>query len=104
MDRYRREADEALDQLSAHAGENAELSAAVEFAARRVALDPLNEPAHRQLMLAYSRAGDRPRALAQYGELTRILSDELAVEPLPETTALDESIRHGHSSTGTDTR
>jgi DNA-binding SARP family transcriptional activator len=94
-DRYRRAADQALDRLSADAGENGKPTAAVEFAARRVALDPLNEPAHRQLMSAYARAGDRPRALAQYDELTRLLSAELAVEPLPETKELHESIREG---------
>ena len=72
-----------------------ELSAAVEFRGTSVALDPLNEPAHRQLMVACSRAGDRPRALAQYGELTRSLADDSPSSRYRRRMRLYESVRHG---------
>jgi len=64
----------------------------VHYARRLVALEPLSEEAHRELMRLCSLAGQRNRALAQYEELINVLRDELGVEPLAETRALYESI------------
>ena len=58
---------------------------AIPYARRRLALDPLHEPAHRQLMELYAVAGQRSAALRQYQECVRILDDELGVEPSEET-------------------
>lgn len=66
---------------------------AVELARRWLALDQLQEPAHRLLMELYFESGERSAALLQYRECVRILDAELGVVPLEETTALYESIR-----------
>jgi DNA-binding SARP family transcriptional activator len=69
--------------------------AAQPHARRRLALDPLHEPAHRQLMALYAQAGQRSAALRQYRECARILDEELGLAPDSETTALHEQIRSG---------
>ncbi|TMR05620.1 hypothetical protein ETD86_53040, partial [Nonomuraea turkmeniaca] len=57
--------------------------------ARLVAeLDPYDEEAHRLLIMALARAGNRGAALACYDDLRRRLADELGVEPAPETAAV----------------
>lgn len=66
---------------------------AIEYARRWVALDPLHEPAHRDLMLLYARDGQRAAALRQYRECVRQLDTELGVAPLPETTELYRAIQ-----------
>ncbi|MFN8445582.1 MAG: BTAD domain-containing putative transcriptional regulator [Caldilineaceae bacterium] len=63
-------------------------------AQRQIEIDPLNEPAYRQLLLALSRSGDSTAALSHYENLVLLLRKELDVDPLPETVALAEKIRH----------
>jgi DNA-binding SARP family transcriptional activator/tetratricopeptide (TPR) repeat protein len=65
---------------------------AITHARRRLALDTLHEPAHRQLMLLFAWSDQRAAALRQYGECRRILQAELGVPPLAETTNLYEAI------------
>jgi predicted ATPase/DNA-binding SARP family transcriptional activator len=60
---------------------------------RWVALDPLHEPAQRELMQLYALAGQRAAALRQYTECARILEAELGLPPAEETTSLYEQIR-----------
>ncbi|WP_263657420.1 AfsR/SARP family transcriptional regulator [Nonomuraea gerenzanensis] len=55
-------------------------------------LDPYDEEAHRLLMTALARAGNRAGALACYDELRRRLAAELGVEPAPETRAVRERL------------
>jgi predicted ATPase len=69
--------------------------AALAAVRRRVALDPLHEPAHRQLMQLYVEAGQQGEALRQYGVCVQILQDELGIPPSPETNALLEAIKAG---------
>lgn len=90
----RRDVAQALDTLADRLGA-AEPLAAAAFARRRLTLDPLHEPTHRRLMLLYARADDRAAALRQYAECSRILQEELAAEPEPETTDLFNAIRRG---------
>jgi predicted ATPase/DNA-binding SARP family transcriptional activator len=56
-------------------------------------LEPWQESAHQQLMLALARGGDYTAALAQYETCRRLLEEELSVEPMPETTRLYQRIR-----------
>ncbi len=70
-------------------------SAAIDYGRRLLDMDPLDEPAHRQLMKAYTWSGQRTAALRQYRECVRILEEELGVGPLEETTALYEQIVRG---------
>lgn len=60
---------------------------------RLIALDPLAEDAHRQLMLALALNGQRSAALAQYGLCCELLERELGVEAEMETTRLYQRIR-----------
>lgn len=64
----------------------------IDYARRLLALDPLSEEAHRQLMHLYHQAGRRGPALALYDKLRNMLNSELGVEPLAETAALYQSI------------
>lgn len=66
---------------------------ALPYARRWLALDPLHEPAHRQLMQIYEFTGQHAAAVRQYEACVTILATELGVEPQPETTRLFEEIR-----------
>lgn len=91
----RRDLAGALDRLVRHASRGAqqEYEAAITHARRWIAVDPLHEPAHRELMKLYALAGQRAAALRQYQECARVLKEELDVEPLAETTQLYETIK-----------
>jgi predicted ATPase/DNA-binding SARP family transcriptional activator len=68
---------------------------AIPYARRLIALDPLNEASHRQLMQIYIQAGQHNAALKQYQICEQILRKELGVDPQPETRALYKQIRKG---------
>jgi DNA-binding SARP family transcriptional activator len=89
----RREFATALERLVFCYSAQGELELAIEYARRWLALDPLHEPAHRQLMQLYAWNGQRSAALHQYGECVRILQEELGVAPLEETEQLYEAIK-----------
>jgi DNA-binding SARP family transcriptional activator/TolB-like protein/Tfp pilus assembly protein PilF len=72
-----------------------DFGAAVETASRLVALDTLNEAAHRLLIECFARAGQRAEALHQFETCARILREELDIEPDAETVAVVERIRAG---------
>ncbi len=95
-----------LDRLAAVADAEGDTAAAVAAAARRVDLDPLDEPAHRRLMRLLARSGDRAGAIRQYRSCVSVLERELGVAPLAETTELYEAIRDERPSatTSPDTR
>lgn len=82
----------SLVQAHAQAGAYAR---AIDHARRWLAADPLREEAHRWLMQLYAWSGVRDAALRQYREAVRVLDEELGVGPLPETTALHETIQEG---------
>ncbi|HEU5103237.1 MAG TPA: tetratricopeptide repeat protein [Roseiflexaceae bacterium] len=89
----RQQLAEALDALGAWHARRDEHAQAIECARRRLALDPLHEPAQRELMERYALAGQQSAALRQYDECARLLDKELGVAPAPETAALFEQIR-----------
>jgi len=66
---------------------------AIEQAQRLLANDPLHETAHRVLMLLFAWTGQPQHALRQYRECVHLLSQELGVAPLPETTQIYEAIK-----------
>jgi DNA-binding SARP family transcriptional activator/predicted ATPase len=68
-------------------------SEALSYARRWLALDPLHEAAHRQLMRTYALAGQLPAALRQYESCVRLLQEELNAAPEAETITLYETIR-----------
>jgi DNA-binding SARP family transcriptional activator len=89
----RRELVEVLERLVRGYSARGELEPAIAHARRWLALDPLHEPAQRQLMQLYASAGQEAAALRQYQECVRILKEELGVPPAAETTALYEAIK-----------
>jgi DNA-binding SARP family transcriptional activator len=89
----RRELAEVLARLVRGHSARGELEPAIAHARRWLALDPLHEPAQRQLMQLYASAGQGAAALRQYRECVRVLKEELGVPPAAETSALYEAIK-----------
>ena len=94
-DALRGEYGDALARLAASAERDGDLGAAIDHSKRRLAVDALYEPAHRDLMRLFARAGDRAAALRQYREAVRLLDQELGVAPVAETRALRDAIEAG---------
>src|ERR671918_1881420 len=92
----RRELAGALERLVQAEAESGDPDAAIGHARRWLQLDPLHEPAHRQLMLLYARIGQRAGAIRQYRDCVRVLAQELGVPPLEETTRLYQAIKENH--------
>ncbi len=63
-------------------------SEAIEAAQRLLAMDPLREAGHRQLMRLYLKDRDRSAALQQYEQCRALLAEELGVAPDARTQAL----------------
>ena len=88
----RRTLTQVLEALAACHTAHHSWEQAIAYARRRLALDTLHEPAHRQLMLLYAWSDQRAAALRQYQECQRILDAELGVPPLAETVQLYDAI------------
>lgn len=65
-----------------------DIAGAVDAATRLLLRDPLREEAHGTLIAVYGLIGSRSQVVRQYRRLCDVLSDELAVKPLPETEAI----------------
>jgi predicted ATPase/DNA-binding SARP family transcriptional activator len=89
----RREAAGALAGLARGYSVLGQTEPAIAAARRWVTLDPLHEPAQRELMKLYAQAGQRAAALRQYHDCRRLLAETLKVSPEPETVALFEMIK-----------
>jgi len=98
-DGLRAEYGDALAKLAAAAEAAGDDAAAIAHLRRRLALDALHEPAHRELMRLLARTGDRSAALRQYHECARLLDGELGVAPAAETRALHDAIEAGSLQT-----
>ncbi len=70
---------------------------AIRAASRLLELDPLDERAHRELMLAYARTGRTSQALRQFLECRRALVTDLGVEPSSEMSRLQALILAGEA-------
>ncbi|MCZ6862598.1 MAG: bacterial transcriptional activator domain-containing protein [Alphaproteobacteria bacterium] len=63
------------------------------FVARKVlTIEPANEPAHRAMMRAHARAGDRSAVLRQYEQCYRVLDELYGLGPSEETIALKNEV------------
>ncbi|HEV3290837.1 MAG TPA: tetratricopeptide repeat protein [Streptosporangiaceae bacterium] len=94
-DRLRQELAGALERLVAACARAGDFPRALDHARRWLSLDPLHEPAHQALIRLLAWTGQRSAAVRQYRALVRVLSIELAVSPLPETTKLYDDVRAG---------
>ncbi len=89
----------ALLQQMAGAAETAQdLTGAVALTRRQVALDPLSEEAHRELIRRLALVGDRSGALTTYRRLSDRFAAELGIAPSPATRELVERIRAERST------
>jgi DNA-binding SARP family transcriptional activator/Tfp pilus assembly protein PilF len=84
---------EALEALVNHWTKRGIYDQALRYARRQLALEPLSEAAHRQLMVLLALTGQRNAAVSQYQTCRRILDEELGLEPLEETRDLYRAIR-----------
>ena len=57
---------DVLARLATAAERDGDVGAAIAYAKLRLAVDPLHEPAHRELMRLQARSGDRAAAVRQY--------------------------------------
>src|SRR5262245_7826412 len=85
----------ALARLLTHQRATRSTEAAIQSALRLLALDALQESAHRALMQLYVETGRRAAALRQYELCQSTLRRELKAAPEKETTRLYEEILHG---------
>lgn len=81
-----------LSNIVEYLGEKEEFGQAIDYGRRWLAMDMLNEPAHRQLMKLYTWSGQRGQAVRQFQECTQVLSKELGVSPSAATVQLYEAI------------
>ena len=93
--RLQRQALGALGRLAAHSLDRRAVEQAAAYARRALAIDPIHESAHRQLMVALSRMGQRVEALRQYERYRALLREELSLAPSAEMQAIAAAIRRG---------
>jgi DNA-binding SARP family transcriptional activator len=89
---YRQRVCDALRRLATLFEEQMEYAAALPFAERLVALDPLAESHHQLLMRLHAVNHDRASALRAYHQCMRVLRREMGVQPGPATVELFERI------------
>jgi predicted ATPase len=88
-----RRAISVMERLTEGCMEGGKYPRAVGHAKDWVALDPLNEAAHRQLIRLYCQRGQQGFALRQYEKCKDLLQKELGVLPDEATLALAATIR-----------
>lgn len=92
-ERHQRTAVDLLRRLVQYCLDQQLYPKGIRYAARLLAISPLSEWAHRQMLLLLARNDQRAEALRQYQTCCDILMEELGIDPSPETTALYERIR-----------
>jgi TolB-like protein len=102
--RLRGQARDALARVLDHYMADAARDQASVAARRLLALDPLNEIAHRTLMQIYAQQGQTALALKQYHLCRDALQNELGVKPEGETQRLYQSIQEKRRASETDTK
>jgi ABC-type oligopeptide transport system substrate-binding subunit/DNA-binding SARP family transcriptional activator len=101
-ERYRLETlfSEALGRLMLGLEAEREYDSALAVGLRLLQYDPLREDAHRLVMRALCRLGQRNAALEQYRRCQEAVQQELSTEPMVETTELYRAILEGHFEIG----
>ncbi len=84
-----------LGALAQICGRDGDFAAAILWGRACLALDRCNEQAHRELMVAYARAGSATAALAQYRTCRDALALGLGIPPSRQTEAVHSWLRRG---------
>jgi DNA-binding SARP family transcriptional activator/class 3 adenylate cyclase len=92
-DEHRASVVALLERMAAAAEASGDLPAAAALTRRQVALDPLSEEAHRELIRRLAANGDRSAALTTYRRLADRFASELGIVPSAATRELVERIR-----------
>ena len=92
-DSLRRDFTSALERLVQCYSTSGNFESAIMYAQQWLALDRLNESAHRLLMQLYAWNDQQSAALHQYRECVQVLDRELGVGPLETTTGLYQAIK-----------
>lgn len=95
QERMQNRVTDAYFHLGKHYLERGAFASGIAHTTAALQLDPLREEAHRQMMLLLARSGQRSAALTQFETCSRLLQEELAVEPDDETRALYEQVLAG---------
>lgn len=82
-----------LAWLASWAFRDGRYDVSLEHALRLLAFDPCREDAHRMVMRAHLRRGERAQALRQYRLCVKVLEAEFDIAPEPETTSLFDRVR-----------
>jgi DNA-binding SARP family transcriptional activator/predicted ATPase len=93
VDRWRQRALAAMRALAERYTAHSNYAEGLAWVTRMLAIDPLDEAAHRQKMLLFARSGQRQAAVRQYQACKRTLQEELGLDPEPATEALCRRIR-----------
>ena len=93
-DVYRDRRGQALAALADASASAGDLEQAIRYSREKVALDPFDEPAHRDLIVRLA-VSDRAGAIALYERLAERLRRELGVAVSPQTRALADRVRSG---------
>lgn len=91
-ERLHRLAVQALHTLAVHHSLRRNVAAGLRYTGRLLQLEPWREESHRQMMRLLAWDGQVTAALAQYEQCREMLQEALALDPMPETTALYEHI------------
>lgn len=81
-----------LKQMAARYAEQAAYGEAIDCLHALLHSEPTDESVQRELMRLYVQTGDRHKALRQYQHASRVLQEELGVEPSTQTTELYQAI------------
>ena len=85
---------EQYRELATYYLEQADYKQGITISDSWLALDMLDETAHRYRMQVLALDGQRTRAIAQYEQCAHILKEELGIEPAPATTALYNDLKN----------
>ncbi len=96
-ERYRERAERAGAELAAWHTQAGDCESAMRAWEQVLDVNPAHERAHRALMRLYTSAGQRDRAVEQYGRCVDALRRLLDIAPAPRTERLYERLKAGTS-------
>jgi len=82
-----------LGKLMGFCRRHRQFAEAIDYGQRILAVDPLRETVHRDLMRLYCETGDRAAAIRQFERCRALLAQEMGIEPMQETLDLYVEIR-----------
>jgi DNA-binding SARP family transcriptional activator/predicted ATPase len=88
-----------LEHLAKFYRQHGDIDRVIQYANQQIHIDPYNEQAHRHMMWALDRSGQRSQAVLHFERLKALLAEELGISPGPETLHLLDRIKSGEAAT-----